>query len=111
MGEPTHEVVQICNGVARSNIKILVTTIISVCTIVMAGWIGWVSHSTADHGERIRVIENVYPIIKDDVRVAKETIAKSAEDLAGIKALLSNIRQDQIDRAAKAKKQGKEYGG
>lgn len=101
MGEPTHETVELCNGVARSNIKTLLTTIISIAIIVVAGWIGWTSHKNVDHESRICVVERSYADIKDDIQEAKKTITKSAMDLAGIQVLLQDIRQDQVRRQAK----------
>lgn len=102
MGEPTHEVVKESNGVRRNGtLKTLVTVAVSVITIVIAGWIGWMSQKTVDHDGRICVMENAHAVMKEDVRVAKATIMKSALDLAGIQALLHDIRQDQVRRQKK----------
>jgi phospholipase C len=102
MGEPTHEVVRQSNGIRKNGtLKTLVTILVSIATVVASGWIGWVSHKTGDHESRICVVENSHAVIKEDVKVAKETIMKSALDLAEIQGLLQDIRDDQVRRQKK----------
>jgi hypothetical protein len=99
MGEPTHDVIREANGVKKNGtVKTLVTVIVSITTVIASGWIGWTSHKSVDHESRICVIENAYGTIKEDIKVAKRTIEKSALDLAGIQVLLQDIRDDQKRR-------------
>jgi hypothetical protein len=98
MGEPTHDVIRISNGAMKSNVKTIITVVVSVGTLLTSAWVGWVSAKSVDHENRMCVIESTHVVIKEDLKAAKETIAQSREDLSGIKVLLSEIRDDQKRR-------------
>ena len=103
MGEPTHEVVKQANGVTKNYVKMIIGVIVSVGTIITAGWVGWVSAKNVDHERRVSIIESSYEIIKEDVKEAKVTITQSAKDLVGMQVLMQDIRDDQIRRQRKEK--------
>jgi hypothetical protein len=64
----------------------------SVLIIVIAGWLGWVSVCAIAYDKRISVVESVVTYIK--------------EDISEMKALVKDIRSDQVRRERKENGRG-----
>jgi len=65
------------------------------------GWVGWISTTSIDHDKRIAVVETTQKMVRENILDIKSDLAISKGELTSIRAVIMEVRADQIRRQRK----------